>query len=138
MEYAAKIKQNGKWWEVSFPDKPNVNTCGESLEHALEMAREALNGMLEGELEMEIPLVNPKTKSNTGKGLYAISVNPEIEIAYLIFGARQGKSKVQAAKALGISKEAYQRFETPLGNPTWETLNRVVKALGKRLEIRLS
>jgi len=88
MEYAAKIKKDGKWWEVSFPDKPNVNTCGESFEHALEMAKEALNGMLDGELEMEIPLTKPKTKANPKKGLYAISVEPE------------------TAKAMGLTKEA--------------------------------
>jgi len=101
MEYTAKIKKNGEWWEVSFPDKPNVNTCGESFEHALKMAKEALNGMLNGELEMEIPLTRPKTQANPKKDLYAIAVEPEIEIAY-------------------------------------STLNRIAKAFGKHLEIRLA
>jgi predicted RNase H-like HicB family nuclease len=74
MEYAAKIIKNGEWWEVSFPDKPNVNTCGESFEHAMEMAKEALNGMLEGELEMDIPFVMPKVKANSENNLYPIAV----------------------------------------------------------------
>jgi len=36
-----------------------------------------------------------------------------------------------------MTKQAYQRFETPAGNPTIATLYRLAKACGKHLEIRL-
>jgi len=51
MNYIAKITNDDEEYIVSFPDKPNINTCGESLEHALEMAEEALNETLVCELE---------------------------------------------------------------------------------------
>jgi antitoxin HicB len=137
MEYAAKITQDGDWWEVSFPDRPDIHTCGESFDHAREMAQEALNGMLEGELEMGRALTTPKTSPNAKRHLYAVPVEPEIEIAYLIRDARQGKTEAQAAKAVGISCEAWHRFETPLGNPTWGMLRHIADSLGRRLELRL-
>ncbi len=33
-------------WSVRFPDAESVNTCGDTLEEALEMAVDALSGML--------------------------------------------------------------------------------------------
>jgi hypothetical protein len=54
----------------------------------------------------------PKTKENAKRSLYAIPVKPEIEIAYMIFEARQGK-------------------HFPFANPTFNTLSNIAKALGK-------
>jgi transcriptional regulator with XRE-family HTH domain len=67
---------------------------------------------------------------------YAI-VNNGIEIAYIIFEARQGKPIKKIAKAAGISKQAYRSFETPFANPAFNALSSIAKALGKNLEIRL-
>jgi len=137
MNYTAKIARDDGEYIVSFPDKPNINTCGESLEHALEMAREALNETLVCELECGKHLVAPKIKENAKKGLYAIPVNPEVEIAYMIFEARQNKPIAKVAKDAGISKQAYRSFETPFANPTFNALSNIAKALGKNLEVRL-
>jgi predicted RNase H-like HicB family nuclease/DNA-binding XRE family transcriptional regulator len=137
MNYVAKITKEENDYIVSFPDKPNVNTCGKSLEHALEMAKEALNETLKCELDFGKHLVVPKTKENKKKNLYSILVEPEVEIAYIIFEARQDKPIEKIAKAAGISKQAYRCFETPFGNPAFSTLSNIAKALGKHLEIRL-
>ncbi|MDR0517052.1 MAG: type II toxin-antitoxin system HicB family antitoxin [Fibromonadaceae bacterium] len=137
MNYAAKITKEDDEYIVSFPDKPNINTCGESLEHSLEMAKEALNETLICELNLCKHLVAPKTKENLKKGLHAIPVKPEIEIAYMLFEARKGKPIAKVAKEAGISKQAYRSFETPFANPTFNALSSIAKALGKNLEIRL-
>jgi predicted RNase H-like HicB family nuclease/DNA-binding XRE family transcriptional regulator len=136
MKYVAKIIKEESDYIVSFPDKPNVNTCGESLEHALEMAKEALNETLKCELDLGKHLVVPQAKENKKKNLYAIPVEEEVEIAYIIFEARQGKSIEKVARAAGISKQVYRTFETPFCNPAVNTLSNIAKALGKRLEIR--
>jgi antitoxin HicB len=138
MTYTAKITQEDGDYIVSFPDKPNVNTCGETLDEALAMAEEALNATLECELDHGVQLVASKVKANSKRSLYAIPVQPDIELAYLIFEARQNRPVAKVAKAAGLSKEAYQRFETPRGNPTWDMLNVLAKALGKHLEVRLA
>lgn len=138
MFYVAKIVQAEDAWEVSFPDKPNVNTYGTSREHALDMAAEALNAVLECELADGKPLIKPTARPNENKGLVPISVDPCLEVSYLLFEARRGKTQGRVAQAAGITQQAYQRMESGSRcNPTIRTLQRVAKALGKRVEVRL-
>lgn len=138
MFYTAKIVKAEDAWEVSFPDKPNVNTYGESREHAIEMAAEALNAVLECELADGKPLVKAAIKPNEAKGLVPISIDPCLEVSYMLFEARRGKTQGKVAQAAGITQQAYQRMESGSRcNPTIRTLQRVAKALGKRVEVRL-
>ncbi|MGV2962414.1 type II toxin-antitoxin system HicB family antitoxin [Paenibacillus sp. FSL L8-0435] len=56
---------------VTFPDQPGCITCGESIDEALVMAKEALELFLDGEPVEDIPppqsimpqLLNPKDKA---------------------------------------------------------------------------
>lgn len=137
MYYSAKItKDKHSGFIVTFPDKENVFTTGETIQLALKNAEEALNVCMETELDLGMSLVEPKTAADADKKLFAVSVRPELEVAYRIFEARRGKTKQFVATSAGITKQAYQRFETPKGNPTVATLGRIAKALGKKLEIR--
>ena len=136
MDYAVKIeKDEDMGFVASFPDLPNVNAFGESVDEALAQAKAALDGAMECDLEMGLSFVYPKTVPDKDRGLYAVGLSPRVEIAYKIFEARRGKKKAQVAKAAGMTPQAYQRFETPKGSPSVETLYRIANALGKRLEI---
>jgi len=44
--YYAIFYQDDDGWGVRFPDAPGVNTCGDTVEDALEMAVDALSGMM--------------------------------------------------------------------------------------------
>ncbi|PWJ59812.1 MULTISPECIES: type II toxin-antitoxin system HicB family antitoxin [unclassified Fibrobacter] len=136
MIYACKIeKDKDMGYVASFPDLPNVNAFGASIGEALAMAKEAMDGAFECDLDLGLTFVYPKTEPNEKKGLYAVELSPKIEVAYKIFEARRGKTKTQVAKKAGISPQAYQRFETPKGSPSVETLYKIAAALGKKLEI---
>jgi antitoxin HicB len=113
MYYATKITQSGDWWEVSFPDRLGIDFCGESLDDALEMASDALNSMLEFDLEKQHPLLEPRTKANPKKSLYAIEVEPRLEVSYRLLNSSHG-------------------------NPTLRTLEKIANALGRRLEVRFA
>lgn len=54
------LKEADGQYSVSFPDLPEAITCGENLQHAIEMAKECLGLCLEGRKEdgEEIPLAN--------------------------------------------------------------------------------
>ena len=120
MDYAAKIeKDKDMGYVVSFPDLPNVNAFGETREEAIKQAKDALDGAMECDL-------------------VAIQLSPRIEVAYKIFEARRGKTKAEVAKAAGFTPQAYQRFETPKGTPTVETLYKIAAALGKKLVIKFA
>jgi antitoxin HicB len=135
MLYAAKITKQEGSWIVEFPDKPNINTYGESLKEALAMAEEALNGAIESELSQGFPLVEARTEVK-GTGMHAIAIDPQLEVSYRLFEARRGLTQGKVAKAAGITQQAYQKLESPRANPTVRTLSKVAKAIGKRVEIR--
>jgi transcriptional regulator with XRE-family HTH domain len=55
----------------------------------------------------------------------------------LVRGARleAGLSQRALARRAGTSQPAVARYETGAASPSWETLQRLVKACGKRLEV---
>lgn len=137
MNYAAKIVED-KYvgYMVSFPDLPNVNAFGDTPEEALKQAKGALDGAMECDLELGNTMILPKTEPDSDKGLYAVELSPRIEIAYKLFEARRGQKKSEVARRANITPQAYQRFETPKGSPSVETLYKLAHALGKQLVIK--
>lgn len=135
MNYAAKIeKDKDMGFMVSFPDLPNVNAFGDTQE-ALKQAKDALDGAMECDLDLGNTMILPKTMANTDMGLYPVELSPRIEIAYKLFEARRGQKKSEVARRAKMSPQAYQRFETPKGSPSVETLYKLAHALGKQLVV---
>ena len=62
MVYNCNVEQEGDMFLVDFPDMPNVLTFGNTHEHALEMAKEALEGCLEVEISKGMPIRPPAYK----------------------------------------------------------------------------
>lgn len=137
MEYYAHIHKSEGIFLVSFPDIPSINTYGNSIEEAKEMASEALNACLESDFERGYHL--PKSNKSTKKNFYPIRIKPHIELAYQLKTLRNKKSQTVLAKELGISYQAYQKLENPRKcNPTIKTLEKISSVLGKNLEVTFS
>jgi len=137
VKYYCAIKQEDELYGVEFPDLPNIITVGASPEEALAMATEALNAALETDVARGLSL--PEPTSGPGEGLYAVEVSPHIILAWDIRRLRGDQSQSEIAARLGLSDQAYQRLENPAkGNPTVKTLERVARALGKHLEVRIA
>jgi antitoxin HicB len=135
MEYFARITKFGADFLVAFPEFPNINTYGTSLENALAEAREALNGTLETEFERGYTLPSPG-KHGLKRSYHAIPVLPHVEIAYALKRMRNGHSQTEIARKLGITYQSYQKLENPRKcNPTVKTLERIGEVLGKELVI---
>jgi len=123
-------------YTVEFIDLPGCITEGDTLEEAKAMAKEALTGWLESVYSRGLQIPDPSTV--TGKDIYSIEPEPEIELPILIrkFRLEKGLSQMQIAAALGIKYQTYQRFENPRTfNATVKNLKRISSALGKDLEI---
>ena len=106
MNYAAKIeKDKDMGFVVSFPDLPNVNAFGDTQEEALRQAKDALDGAMECDLDLGNTMILPKTMPDSD------------------------------ARRANITPQAYQRFETPKGSPSVETLYKLAHALGKQLVV---
>lgn len=135
MQYIAKIYKEDESFLVEFPDIPGCLTYGNSLEEAMEMAKDALNGILSVRLKEKEPLPVSKTKANAKKGFYAIEVECNLAVAYTVFEARRGKSAAGLCRKMGISRQAFCNFENPHKSVSIPSLEKLAKALGKRLEI---
>ncbi len=135
MEYIAKINHEEDGFTVEFPDIPGCNTCGDSLEEALTMAKDALDLILEVKLEDKDPLPQSTLTEDQKNGFYAIQVNGRLALAYTIFEARRGKSAASICKKMGIAPQQY-KLEDPKAGITFATLEKFAKAIGKKLEIK--
>ena len=137
MEYFCTIKEEDGLYGVEFPDLPNVITVGSTREEALAMASEALNAALESDVSRGMSL--PEPLAGPGKEMSPVEVSAHIVVANEIRKLRGDRSQSEIAARLGLSYQAYQRLENPAkGNPTVKTLQRVARALGKRLEVRIA
>ena len=135
MEYPAKIKyiKRDKVFEVNFYDLKGCCTFGETFEDALKYAKEALTGWLAVSFDKNKSIPQPSKRS--GKNDYYIS--PDLNVAFAIKlreeRNRKNLSQKQVADKLGISHQAYQKFENPnKANATIKTIMKLEKVLEKK------
>ena len=126
--------EDGGYW-CEFPDLDGCFTQGDTLEDALENAREAMELTLEDVFDGE-PLPASKTKANESKGLYRIEVDPELSVALQVAAARGKVPQTAIAQKMGMTKQAYQRLESRKANLSVKMLKRIAQSMGKRLEIQ--
>jgi len=81
-------------------------------------------------LEKEL-LKNPKVKAEVEK------LEPEYQLARQLIKARLAKKLTQdeLAKKVGVKQEYIARLESGQANPTLETINKVGRALDKKLKL---
>jgi antitoxin HicB len=134
LQYPATIKKTEGHYLVSFVDFENINTCGETLEHALKNAEGALNGCLESDFERGFRISDPSDKK--GRNIYYILVKPHIAFSLMLRKLRAGRTQQEIAHKLKISFQVYQRPENPRkANPTIKTLEKVACAYGKHVTL---
>ena len=128
--------RKSKKWIAELPDFPNINTYGNTKEHAVQMAQEALEASLTEDFERNNELPQPSRKGNE-----QILLSLKVYVAYWIRGGRNhlGISQSEMAKRMGISQQTYQKLERPgHSNPTVETLEKISEALGGSIDFHLA
>ncbi len=139
--YPAKITydKEDKGFLVEFPDLEGCLTEGETLDDALENAKEALSGYLASIFERGFTI--PEPSQLKGKNIYLIEPEPEVSTPIILRKIREGLkiNQIEAAKRLGVSYQAYQRLENPNKcNPTIKTLEKVAKIFGRHLHLEFA
>ena len=133
MVYNCIVEKEGNEYIASFPDLPNVVTCGFSREEALAMAKEALDGCMEADISKDLPIPPSMYK----KGC-PIAVSSHIALSLQLRKLRGEQSQSDIARKLGLSYQAYQRLENPRkANPTVKTLEKIALVYGRELKIAL-
>ena len=135
-KYPAKIVKEEGHYIITFIDFANIMTSGNTLEDALHNAKEALNGCIESDFLRDFSLPSPS--DIIGEDIHWIELEPHIELAIILREIRADKSPIEIAKKLGISYKTYQNLEDHSKcNPTLKTLEKIVKNLGKKLEVNI-
>jgi antitoxin HicB len=138
VEYPARVtKQREGGYLVEFPDLPGCLTEGDALGDALANAREALSGWLFVAIKHDDPVPAPTVRR--GRAFHSVAPELDVAVPLLLLWARKrlGLTQGQAARTLGITQQAYRKFETPgKSNPTLRTLARISQTLGLRLTLR--
>ena len=135
--YARIVKQRGSGYLVEFPDLPGCLSEGKTIQAALDNAREALSGWLFVAIRKQDDV--PPGRIRRGRGYHRIVPDMDVSIPLTILSARKhrGLTQEQVAAALGISQQAYRKFELPgKSNPTLRTLERLSEVLGLELSLR--
>ncbi len=118
-----------KCWYVEAPDVySDILTYGDTLEHAKEMASEALTGLLESYLDDDKEI--PAFKVPARKDWYGIELSPSLSFAIWLRAERKSKGMTQTevADKLGVKYQVYQKLENPeTANPTLKTLKKIEK-----------
>ena len=124
---------------VEFPDLDGCFTEGESLEEALESAKEALSGYLASVFERGFKI--PEPSALKGNDIHYIEPDADVATPIMLRKIRNELhiNQQEAARRLDISYQAYQRLENPNKcNPTIKTLEKVARVFGKHLHLEFA
>lgn len=138
MQYIARVKKDGRYWGIEFPDAEGCVTFAEKKADVEATALEALVSWLKAELTIgEVP---PVPRARMTAGSIAVEVPSRLAVAVELRRARAAAKLSQAdlAHRLGVSQQQVAKLESPTSNPSVETLAKVGKALGGSVEVRFT
>src|SRR5947208_9252768 len=134
--YARITKQRGGYL-VEFPDLRGCLTEGKTIREALDHGREALSGWLFVAISKGDEIPPGRIRRARGYHLIVPDVDVAIPLAILSARKRRGLTQAQVADTLGMSQQAYRKFEMPgKSNPTLRSLRRLSEVLGLELSLR--
>ncbi len=137
MRYPAIVTREGPRTLAECPNCPGCQTFAEPNQDLVALAREALEGWLEAHLAHgDLPPRPPASLPRRAR-LRWIPISARLAAVLTLRWARQDAALTQAqlAKRAGVSQQQIAKLESPDGNPTLETLERVASALGRHLEV---
>lgn len=132
MEFPARLRKDGQFILVTFPDIPEAITQGDNREHALKMAQEALESALEFYFEGQRPVPAP-SKPKRGQAMVALPLSVSAKVLLLNEMLRQKVRPIELARRMGTTKQEVNRL-TDLKHATKiDRIDEALRALGKRL-----
>jgi len=143
MRYQAIVTKEGHATLAHFPDCPGCQTQADPGEDIYSLAQEALEGWLEAHLvQGQIPALPSAKKHRVPAGARSVEIpiSPSLAVRIQLREARNqaGLSQSELARKVGVSQQQIALLESPDANLTLSTLLKVVRALGRELEIEIS
>lgn len=128
ISYPAKIEYDKEdvCYNVEFPDLEGCQTFGDTLEEAINAAKEALTGYLASIDTRNLDF--PKFSNLKGKNIHYIAPHKNVAFAIWLRLKRNEKGYTQSemAKLLNIKYQSYQRYENASSsNPTLKRIEQI-------------
>jgi antitoxin HicB len=124
-----------KCWYVEAPGFYNgILTDGDTLDHAVEMASEAISGIITVNLKHDIPFSIPAPVLK--QDYYNIPLEAGLAFALWLRNQRKAHnmSLADIAEKMGIKYQVYQKLENPrTANPTLKTLRKIERIFDTEL-----
>jgi antitoxin HicB len=135
MRYPFKIRPDGKFFLVTFPDIPEAITQGESVEQALAVAQDALETALEFYFDGSRAVPEP---SPIKRGWHFVELPASLSAKVLLLNEMiyQGVRPAELARRLNTTRQEVNRLTNLHHISRIDGIAGAMKALGKTLEIR--
>ncbi|HEX9200479.1 MAG TPA: type II toxin-antitoxin system HicB family antitoxin [Acidobacteriaceae bacterium] len=135
MRYPFKVRPDGKFFLVTFPDIPEAITQGESMEQVRAVVQDALETALEFYFEDLRPVPEP---SAIKRGQHFVELPASLTAKILLLNEmiRQQVRPAELARRLGTTPQAVNRLTNLRHASKIDGIAGAMKALGKTLEIR--
>lgn len=134
-----KDEESGALFVEGLTPLTNVLTYGNTLEDALENAREVLTGILGSMLDHGDDIPDPGAPKGKEKDIYWIEPDPKVAIPILVRKVRleAGMTLEELAGKAGVTYQQIQKWERSGTNPTISSLEKVFRAMGRKLELEV-
>jgi antitoxin HicB len=135
MRYPFKVRPDGKFFLVTFPDIPEAITQGESMEQALAVAQDALETALEFYFEGSRAVPEP---SPIKRGWHFVELPASLSAKILLLNEMIGQKvrPAELARRLRTTPQEVNRLTDIRHTSKIDGIAGAMKALGKTLEIR--
>ena len=137
LSYPARIARDGDGFMVSFADIPEALTGAATREEALALAADALTTAMDFYFEDRRQVPAPSAPK---RGQIMIDLPPSIGAKVLLLNEmlRQQVKPAELARRMNVRPQEVNRL-TDLHHPTKiDTISLALRAIGKRLELRLA
>lgn len=122
---------------VTCRDLPEAITQGDSLKECMEAAEGALQAAIEVRLERSMPIPVPSV-AKRNEHLGSVPLSTALKAATYLSVQEHGLSKTDLARMLGIDEKEARRILDPHHNTKISTFEKVLHALGKRVEVTVT
>jgi antitoxin HicB len=122
---------------VTFPDIPEANSQGDSVEDALKMAADALETALDFYFDAGRPVPAP---SKPKRGQAVVELPPSVTAKVLLLNEmlRQKVRPAELARRIGTTPQEVNRLTNIRHTTRIDRVDTALRALGKRLIIRVA
>jgi antitoxin HicB len=135
LAYPVELTPDGKFLMVTFPDIPEANSQGDSVEDALRMAADALETALDFYFDAGRPVPVP---SKPKRGQHTVELRASVAAKVLLLNEMfsQKVRPSELARRLRVTRQEVNRLIDRRYTSKIDGIATALKALGKTMEIR--